>query len=241
MSPEKRHGDCKLSIIIPVYNEERRLPNCLDSLLSFYDKTMEVEVIVSEDGSNDNSFAIAKEYASRNVCVKVVHSEERLGKGGGIINGLQEAVGNLVMFMDVDLSTKPDQIPRLERAIIEGADLAVGSRSLPQSTITQSRSFTRKVLAEGFNWLFRSFFRIQIRDTQCGFKMMKNEIFKELMDKIEIKGFAFDVDLIVKAHDRGYNIREVPIVWSPTSGSKIRIDRQVLEMARDLLKIWWLR
>jgi glycosyltransferase involved in cell wall biosynthesis len=202
---------------------------------------MEVEIIVSEDGSVDDTFAIAEEYASRNAFVRVVHSEERLGKGGGIINGLQEAVGNLVMFMDVDLSTKPDQIPRLEKAIIEGADLAVGSRSLPKSTITQSRSFTRKVLAEGFNWLCRLFFQIQIRDTQCGFKMMKNEISKKLRDKIEIKGFAFDVDLIVKVHDSGYKIREVPIVWSPVSGSKIRINRQVLEMAKDLLKIWWRR
>ncbi|UCD73506.1 MAG: glycosyltransferase family 2 protein [Candidatus Bathyarchaeota archaeon] len=241
MGSEKRRGDYKLSIIIPVHNEEKRLPNCLDCLLKFYDETMEAEIIVSEDGSIDDTFKIAEEYASRNVCVKVVHSEERLGKGGGIINGMQEAVGNLVVFMDVDLSTKPDQISRLEKAIIEGADLAVGSRSLPQSTITQSRSFTRKILAEGFNWLFRLFFQIQIRDTQCGFKMMKNEVSKELMDKIEIKGFAFDVDLIVKAHDSGYKIREVPIIWSPVSGSKIRVNKQVLEMARDLLKIWWHR
>ena len=241
LASDKRQDHFNLSIILPVYNEEKRLPNCLDSLLDFYCEMTGVEIIISEDGSTDNTFKIAKKYAIQNSMIKVVHSEKRLGKGGGIINGLQEATGDLVMFMDADLSIKPEQIPRLEKAIEEGADLAIGSRSLPQSILTQNRPLIRRILAAGFNWLFRSLFHIQIRDTQCGFKMMKKEVSKNLLEKVEIKGFAFDIDLIIKAHDNNYMIREVPIVWSPVSGSKVTSSGHILKMGKDLLRIWWNR
>ncbi len=222
-----------------MHNEEERLPSCLDSLLEFYDNTVRVEMIVSEDGSADNTLKIAESYSARDTRVRVVHSEERLGKGGGIIRGLREARGNLVMFMDADLSIKPDQIPRLQKAIEEGADLAIGSRSLLQSIVTKKRPLVRRFLAGGFNWWFRFLFQIQIRDTQCGFKMMKREISRELLDKIDVRGFAFDVDLLVKAHDSGYVITEVPIVWSPVGGSKISLTRHPIQMGKDLLRIWW--
>ena len=238
---DKRHSHPELSIVLPVYNEGERLPNCLDSLLEFYDNITGIEIIVSEDGSTDNTLKIAKGYASRNTQIKVVHSEERQGKGGGIINGLREARGDLVMFMDADLSIKPDQIAKLKKMIEEGSDLAVGSRSLPESTVTRNRPFVRRVLATGFNWLFRSLFHIQIMDTQCGFKMMKREVSRDLMDKIDIKGFAFDAALIVKAYDGDYIIKEVPIVWSPVSGSKLNLNKHTFNMGKDLLRIWWNR
>ncbi len=232
---------CNLSIILPVYNEEERLPACLDALLGFLEEEVGVEIIISEDGSTDDTLKIAEDYASRDPRITVIHTEKRQRKGGGIINGLREAEGDLVMFMDADLSVKPDQIPILEEAIGQGADLAIGSRALPGSLLTQSRPFIRRILATGFNWLFRAFFGIQVRDTQCGFKMMKAKVSRDLIDKIEIKGFAFDVDLIVKAYDSGYMIREVPIVWSPVSGSKVVPNRHVVEMGMDLVRIWWSR
>lgn len=234
-------GPLKLSIVLPVHNEEERLLCCLDSLLLSYNELAGVEIIVSEDGSTDDTLKIAREYASRYAQIKVVHSERRLGKGGGVVNGLREAGGDLVMFMDSDLSTKPDQIPRLEKAIKEGADLAIGSRSLPKSIMIRNRSFMRRVLAVGFNWLFRTLFHIQVRDTQCGFKMMKRKVSRDLVDKIETNGFAFDADLIVKAYDSDYIIREVPIAWRPVGGSKMNLTKHTVEMGTDLLRIWWNR
>ena len=237
----KKCGRPTLSIVLPVYNEAERLLLCLDSLTELYDKQTDVEIIISEDGSTDDTLKIAEEYANRFTGIKVIHSEKRLGKGGGIIAGLREAKGDLVMFMDADLSVKPDQIPRLEKAINEGADLAFGSRSLPQSIVTQKRPLIRRVLAAGFNWLFRFLFGIQVKDTQCGFKMMKKQVSRELLDRIEIRGFAFDADLIVKAYDSGCVITEVPIVWSPVSGSKINLTKQPAEMGMDLIRVWWSR
>ena len=195
-------------------------------------------MVVAEDGSTDGTLKIAEEYASRNSQISVVHSPHRLGKGGGIWNGIKAAKGDLVMFMDADLSTGPDQIPRLMAAIEQGADLAIGSRALPESRLTKSRSLARKVLSSGFNWLFRALFQMDIKDTQCGFKMMRREVAEDLAPRVKTNGFAFDVDLIVKAHDRGYKIVEVPIVWTPAEGSKINLRRHTVEMARDVLKLW---
>jgi len=231
----------RLSIIIPVFNEERRLSRCLDSLLEFCRVQGGVELIVAEDGSTDGTLKIAEEYASRNSKLRVVHSSCRLGKGGGIWNGIKMAKGELVMFMDVDLSTSPDQIPKLIDAIEQGADLAIGSRALPESKLSRGRPLSRSLLSLGFNFLFRVLFRLDIKDTQCGFKMMKRRVAEDLTPLVKTNGFAFDVDLIVKAHDRGYKIVEVPIVWTPAEGSKINLRRHTIEMAKDMLELWFSR
>lgn len=231
----------RLSIIVPVFNEERRLSRCLDSLLKFSQVQGSVELIVAEDGSTDGTLKIAEEYASRNSKLRVMHSPIRLGKGGGIWNGIKMSNGELVMFMDVDLSTSPDQILSLIDAINQGADLAIGSRALPESRLTKGRALSRSLLSSGFNLLFRVLFRLDIRDTQCGFKMMKRRVAEDLAQLVKTNGFAFDVDLIVKAHDRGYKIVEVPIVWTPAEGSKINLRRHTIEMARDMLELWFTR
>ena len=228
----------RLSIVVPVFNEEKRLSHCLDSLLEFCRVQDGVELIIAEDGSTDGTLKIAEGYASRNSQIRVVHSPQRLGKGGGIWNGIKMAKGELAMFMDVDLSTSPDQILKLISAIEQGADLAIGSRALPGSKLAKPRSLARSFLSSGFNWLFWALFRLGIKDTQCGFKMMKIEVAKDLAPRVKTNGFAFDVDLIVKAHDRGYKMVEVPIVWTPAEGSKINLRRHTIEMAKDVLKLW---
>jgi len=236
--PLNRWSGMKLSIVVPVFNEEKRLSRCLDSLLKFSQGLDDVEIIVAEDGSTDGTLRIAEEYASQSPKVRVTHSPHRLGKGGGIWNGIRMARGELVMFMDVDLSTSPDQIPKLIDAIEHGADLAIGSRALPESKLTKRRPLTRKILSTGFNWLFRLLFEIEIKDTQCGFKMMRRKVAEDLAPKIRTKGFAFDVELIVEAHDRGYKIKEVPITWAPAEGSKINLKKHTLEMGIDVLRLW---
>jgi len=230
-----------LSIVVPVFNEEKRLSRCLDSLLEFCQGQGDVELIVAEDGSTDGTLKIVREYVSRSPKVKVAHSPRKLGKGGGIWNGIKTAKGQLVMFMDVDLSTNPDQIPKLMDAIEQGADLAIGSRTLQESKLTHSRPLVRTVLSTGFNWLFRALFNIDIRDTQCGFKMMKRQVAEDLAPMVQTKGFAFDVELIVLAHDRGFKITEVPIVWTPIRGSKIDLKRHTIEMGTDMLGLWFSR
>lgn len=231
----------RLSIIVPVFNEERRVSRCLDSLLQFCQGQDYAEIIVAEDGSTDGTLGIVQEYASRSSKIKVAHSSDRLGKGGGVWNGAKMAGGELIMFMDVDLSTSPDQIPKLIDAIEKGADLAVGSRGLPGSELTKIRPLARSFLSSGLNWLFQILFDIDIRDTQCGFKMMRRNVAEDLASRVRTKGFAFDIELIVKAYDSGYKICEVPVVWTPVEGSKIDLSKHVVEICRDVLGLWFSR
>jgi len=121
---------------------------------------------------------------------------------------------------------------------LKSADIVLGSRNLKDSVIKVKPPIHRILLGKAFSWLFRRLFKIKIFDTQCGFKAVNREIFQDLSSDLNIDGFAFDVDLIVKAHKKGYKILEMPIVWSYKKGSKINCLRQIFAMGKDLLTIW---
>jgi len=219
-----------VSIIIPAYNEEKRIFYCLDRLIPSLAE--DYEVIISADGCTDKTLEIAKLFP-----VKVAVFHERLGKGGGILNALRVATGETIVITDSDLSTPPSQIPKIVDAL-RSADIVLGSRNLNDSVIKVKPPIHRILLGKAFNWLFRRLFKIKIFDTQCGFKAMNREIFQDLSKDLNIDGFAFDVDLIVKAHKKGYKILEMPIVWSYKKGSKVICLRQIFAMGRDMLTIW---
>lgn len=220
----------KTSLIIPVYNEEKRIYDCLDQLLQFLPR--DYEIIVSADGCTDRTVETAKSFP-----VKVATFHERLGKGGGILNALRLAEGEAIVIVDVDLSASPSQIPKVVNAL-ENADIVLGSRSLKGSVIKVKPPIHRIFLGKAFNWLFRRFFKIRIFDTQCGFKAIRREVLEDLSNDLNVEGFAFDVDLIVKAKKKGYRILELPIKWSYKKGSKVDSLRQIYAMGRDLLIVW---
>jgi len=218
------------SIIIPAYNEEARIVRCLEKLCEV--KKDDWEIIVSADGCSDRTIEIAKGYP-----VKIVCFPERLGKGGGVLHALEFASGENIVFMDADLCVSPKEIPCLLDKLAS-YDIVIGSRNLKGSRILVSPPSYRKVLGKGFNWLFRILFRIDLRDTQCGFKAVKKQVLQDLVGELHTDGFAFDVDLIAKAHRRGYRIAEIPIEWSYDNGSKVDVFRQIYFMGKDLMTIW---
>ncbi len=220
----------KTSLIIPVHNEENRIYDCLDQLLRSLPR--DYEIIVSADGCTDRTVETAKNFP-----VKLATFHERLGKGGGILNALRLAEGDAIVITDVDLSASPSQIPKVAKAL-ENADIVLGSRSLKGSEIKVRPPIHRIFLGKAFNWLFRRFFKIRIFDTQCGFKAVRREVLEDLSNDLNVEGFAFDVDLIVKARKKGYRILELPIKWSYKKGSKVDSLRQVVAMGRDLLMVW---
>lgn len=229
----------KVSVIVPAYNEERRIASCLKVLTAYLERVgLDYEIVVSEDGSTDRTCEIVGEYARLNPRIRLLHSDRRLGKGGGILRGIEEAEGEAIVMVDVDLSAPPSQIPRLLEALKE-ADLALGSRNLPESRIGVKPPLHRRILNRAFNLLFRLLFKAEIHDTQCGFKAGWRRILLNLKDDITVKGFAFDVELIVEALRKGYRVVEVPITWNYQPGSKVNTVKQVFHMGRDLLKIWW--
>jgi glycosyltransferase involved in cell wall biosynthesis len=230
-----------MSILVPVWNEEARLPTCLEHLLDYAsrERDLDVEIIVCSDGCTDRTLEIVNDYAKKYSQIKVANWPERLGKGGGTINGLRIADGDIVVVFDADLSTPASQISRLTSIIISGAaDLAIGSRNVEGSIITEQPLVIRKILGKSFNFLFRMLFEMNFHDTQCGFKAIRTSVFKELSERMLIEGFAFDIDLIVRAIRRGYKVIEVPVTWGYRKGSKVDVTRQISEMLRSLLIVW---
>ncbi len=218
------------SIIIPANNEEKRIYDCLAKLTQSLPK--DYEIIVTADGCIDRTVELAKLFP-----VKVVSCNKRLGKGGGILNGVRFAEGKAIVITDVDLSVSPSYIPNMVNALIE-ADVVLGSRNLEDSVIKIKPPFYRVVLGRAFNWIFRRLFKIKIFDTQCGFKAIRREVFEDLSNDLQIEGYAFDADFIVKAHKEGFRIAEKPVVWSYKKGSRVNCLYQIYTMGRDLLMVW---
>jgi ubiquinone/menaquinone biosynthesis C-methylase UbiE len=220
----------KASIIIPVNNEENRIYDCLSQLTLSIPE--DYEIIVAADGCTDRTVETAKLFP-----VKVVTFHERLGKGGGILNGIRFAEGEAIVMADVDLSVSADDIPNLVKALRD-SDIVLGSRNLHDSVIKLKPPLHRVFLGRAFNWIFRRLFNIKVFDTQCGFKAVRREVFQDLSNDLNVDGFAFDADLIVKAHKKGYRIVEIPVVRSYKKGSRINSLHQIYAMGRDLFMVW---
>ena len=230
----------KLSIILPTYNEESRIRNALDTLIEYLSGLEHhYEIIVSADGSTDNTERITSEYTQKHGNIILVSFPERLGKGGGILNASRVASGDLLIIMDVDMAIPPSEIPKtIEVMERENADLVIGSRNLPKSNILVSPPFYRKFLGKAFNFLFRLLLRVPLHDTQCGYKAIRKSVLDRLERDLNIEGFAYDIDLAVKVQRHGYKIIEMPVTWSHREGSKINVIKQTIEMGRDLLIVW---
>jgi len=226
-----------ISLIIPVCNEERRIPRCLNRVSKFMERSpLDLEVILAEDGSTDRTLEIATDFAKRNPWIRVVTSSTRLGKGGGILNGVESSHGNVVVYIDADLSTTPEQIPSLVEAIQEGYDVAIGSRLHPRSYVTGAPRH-RVLLGRIFNAVVRLLFRLRYFDTQVGFKAFKREALSKILSYVNTDGFAFDVDLIVKAEKLRYKIKEIEIAWRYMPGSTVSPIGQAWKMFLDVLRI----
>jgi len=231
----------KVSILVPVWNEADRIPSCMDRILSFVSTKADMtwEILVCADGCTDATLDIANQYASEHNQVKVAYYPQRLGKGGGILHGSEIAAGDVIVIADVDLSAPPDQILKVVSALSsEQADLVVGSRNMPGSTITEKSPTHRVFLGRALNFLFRLLFHADFHDTQCGLKAIKTTVFRDLRHDLGIEGYAFDLDLIVKAMKMGYKVIETPIVWGYRRGSKVGSLHDSFAMARSLMIVW---
>lgn len=210
---------------------ERTLEYCIDQQWDF-------EIIVAEDGSTDNTVAIVQDFCSKDSRVKLFSFKDRLGKGGAIRNAILTAKKDYAAFMDADLSADPSEFQRLLRYINE-YDMVIGSRKIRDSLPPIKIPIHRKIFSDAYSKFFRALFRIPIYDPQCGFKLFKRQIIQKLFQEINSTGFAFDSEIVVKAHSLGLKVKEVAIIWSHDAASKISVIKQVKEMGEDLLSIWY--
>jgi len=233
------NNQLKISIIIPAYNEEKRIPRCLKRLLGYCnEKEWDFEVLVAEDGSTDNTVKIVKDFASQDNRIKLLSFTERLGKGGAIKNAMFQASKDYVCFIDVDLSADVAELERLIPFLNE-YDIVVGSRQLRGNLPPIEGPVYRKIFSKFYSKFFRFLFRMPIHDPQCGFKLFKTNIVSRLFKEMHTTGFAFDSEVLVKAYWLDLKIKEVPIIWKYDPASKISVSKQIREMSNSLLQIWY--
>jgi glycosyltransferase involved in cell wall biosynthesis len=225
-----------LSLIFPAHNEENRLPQTLEGVDAFLQQqSYRAEVLVVENGSTDRTLELAKKYEGKYDYLKVIHEEER-GKGLAVKRGMLEATGEYRFFLDVDLSMPIDQVNRFLPPALPNMDIAIASREGEGATRIDEPSY-RHWIGRGFNSLVRFLALPDLQDSQCGFKCFRGEIADVLFPKQTIMGWTFDVEILYIARKFGYMIAEIPIPWYYRPNSKVRVWRDSLQMARDLLAI----
>jgi glycosyltransferase involved in cell wall biosynthesis len=222
------------SIVVPTYNEERNVGVAIKALLELED----VEVIISDDGSNDKTLEIARRYSKEHDNLQVVENKHR-GKGSALRSGFNSGRGEVLGFLDADLSAKPRELNRLFELIKKGdVDLAVGSRELPESTIPIYQPLHRRFLGLIYSRIARILFGVKVRDFQCGCKAFKRELWGSI--NMRSDGFVFDTELIARAQAKGFRIQEVPITWSNDRISRVHPVKDPLNMFIGLLSIKWM-
>lgn len=228
----------RLSVIIPAYNEEVRLPEYLHRILAYLERVYqkgECEIIVVDDGSSDTTAAVASSVDNGSGLIRVIRLERNRGKGYAVRTGMLEARGTLRIFADADGATPFEEIEKLLRVVDGGGDIAVASRALKDESRTVLSSPLRRFLGNTFNIMVRTLAVPGIYDTQCGFKLFRGDVAEVLFTEQSIPRFGFDVEVLFLARKYGFRISEVPVNWNNMSGSKVNVVRDSVRMFRDLL------
>jgi len=229
-----------LSIVIPVYNEEKRLHASLSKVINYVrekgisDKS---EIIVVNDGSQDNTVSVINQFKEDYDFIKLVDYKDNKGKGYAVKKGVLSAKGKYILFMDADLSTPLEEINKVIGFLDKKYDISIGSRGLKDSEIVIRQPIYRQTMGKIFNLIVRLLLIKNIRDTQCGFKCFKKEIAREIFNQTKINRFSFDVEILYIAQRKGYRIKEVPVKWYNSPDSKVGIIKDSSKMFFEILKI----
>ena len=227
-----------LSIVIPAFNERNRLPRTVKEIREWCSRHYPLyEIIIVDDGSTDDTLDIARSYSESHERVYALARPHR-GKGAAVREGMLNAAGKYVIFMDADGATPLGEIRKLLDKMEAGYHVAIGSRVVedPKKTTVIS-SFHRKFIGRIFAALVNFLAVPGIKDTQCGFKMFREDVTKTLFRLQRCDGFAFDVEILFLARKFSMNIAEVPVNWTNRSGSKVSLVADSFKMLKDILKI----
>lgn len=230
-----------LSIVIPAYNEERRLPATLAEVSRYLEtRSLDfVEIVVVDDGSRDGTAVLVEEASRRDARIRLLRNPGNRGKGYAVRHGMREARGEWVLFSDADLSAPIEELDKLEAAIERaGADGAIGSRALDRALVGRHQSAFREFSGRVFNLVMRLVTGLPYRDTQCGFKVFRRDVARELAARQQSDGFGFDVEILYIAKKLRRRILEVPVCWFNVEGTKVSLWNGVAAFA-DPLRVRW--
>lgn len=228
------------SIVIPAYNEGRRLAPTLDAmLLHVSQQRWLAEIIIINDGSRDNTGQVARNYARRNSAVRVIENPGNCGKGYSVRHGMLNAHGDILLFIDADLASSIFESPKLLEAIGAGADVAIGSRWLRPELQTERQSNLRQLMGRIYNLLLRLVLGLNYKDTQCGFKAFTRDAAQAIFSAQRVERWGFDPELLFLAHKFGFKVTEVPVVLAHADESKINPIGDGLRMFHEMLSVRW--
>lgn len=231
----------ELSVIIPAFNEENRLPGTLESVHDYLtEHHTDFEIVVVNDGSRDGTVTAVEEFARHRDNIRLLSYESNRGKGHAVRIGVMAAKGDLILMNDADGSSPIAEVERLIAAIRRGADVAIGSRAKPDTTgeVHVEALAYRKHIGNTFNLIVQTLLLPGILDTQCGFKLFKRDVAREVFPAAILNGFAFDVEILFAARKHGYAIEEVPINWHNVAGSKVNVMIDSPRMFLEVLTIF---
>jgi dolichyl-phosphate beta-glucosyltransferase len=230
-----------LSIVIPAFNEERRLPNAIDRVATYLNaRPLRAEIIVVDDGSSDATAELVRRYQERYPGLRLVSNDRNRGKGFSVRHGILEATGEIALFTDADLSTPIEEADKLLAAVgKQGFDIAIGSRAMDRNLIGVHQSAFRERAGILFNHVVRWTMGIELSDTQCGFKAFRRERTRIIFEQQRVENFGFDPEILFLAKRHGLRVAEIPVRWSHDSGTKVNVVADGIRMFGELLVIRW--
>jgi len=228
----------KLSIIIPAYNEEKRIEKTLEEYYLFFSEKLgdDYEIVVILNGCRDKTLGIVDRLSNRRKNIRYKEFKEAIGKGGAIIEGFKTAEGELIGFVDADGATKPETFYELVKNI-NGFDGVVASRWIKGAIIKKKQPVSRRIASRGFNLLVRLLFMINLRDTQCGAKLFKKKAIKKIVPELGITQWAFDIDLLYRMKKNGFRVNEIPTEWGDIEGSRLNLKKTIPEMLLSIVRL----
>jgi len=226
-----------LSVIIPAFNEQKRIQNTLVQIMAFLrERPYGSEILLIDDGSTDQTLAVASE-ALADFPHEILRSSRNRGKGNAVKRGMLAANGQFLLFTDADLSTPITELDRFLEALDSGYDIVIGSRALKGASVEVRQEFYREMMGKCFNRIARLMSFRGIADSQCGFKCFRRDAAKILFGMQKLDGFAFDAEIMYLAQCKNYRILECPVTWRHSSETRVRLFRDPVQMFSDLIRI----
>jgi glycosyltransferase involved in cell wall biosynthesis len=228
------------SIIIPAYNESERITATLESVAAYArQQQWDVEVLVVNDGSRDNTVAVVEQLARAHPFIRIIENPGNRGKGYSVRNGMLQSRGEILLFSDADLSSPIEEAPKLFEALAAGADVAIGSRWLRAELQSQRQPLMRQIYGRMFNVALRLLLGLNFRDTQCGFKAFRREAAQRIFPLQKIERWGFDPEILFLARKLGFRTVEVPVRWAHSAGTRLHPLRDGMRMVWEIFRVRW--
>jgi dolichyl-phosphate beta-glucosyltransferase len=233
-------AETSYSIILPAYNEQARIASTLEKILAHAAACRwNVEILVVNDGSTDDTASIVGRYAAQHRALRLLENPANRGKGYSVRHGILHARGDVLLFSDADLSSPIEEAGKLFAAISHGADIAIGSRWVDPRLQIRKQPLHRRIFGRIFNLALRIILGLRFKDTQCGFKAFNRRSAQALFTLQKIDRWGFDPELLYLARKFGFSVNEIPVAWSHREGTRIQPLRDGIRMFGELLKVRW--